>query len=47
VLFERRVEIFHRKKSFAILFTNVVDGTDVGVVQRRRRLSFALKTGQS
>jgi hypothetical protein len=29
--FERRAfKIFHRKKSFAILFTNVVDGTDVG-----------------
>jgi hypothetical protein len=47
-VFERRAfKIFHRKKSFAILITNVVDATDVGVVQRRRRLSFALKTGQS
>src|SRR5271166_7029360 len=40
------VEELHRDKRFSIHLSNVVNGADVGVVQRRCGLGLALKAGQ-
>jgi len=34
----------HRDKRLAVLVVNLVDGADVGMVERGGRLGFALKT---
>ena len=39
----RTVQIFHSDKRFASLFTDVVDGTDVRMVQRRSGTRLAPK----
>src|SRR5437879_11900927 len=38
---------FHGDERFTVLFTNVENCTNVGVIQGRGSLRFALKTGQS
>ena len=43
VLERDAVEEFHGDERLAVLLANVVDGADVGVIQRRSCLSFALK----
>ena len=40
-------EELHGNERLAILFADVVDRADVGMVQRGRRLRFALKAGKS
>ena len=40
------VEILHDNESAAVLLTDVMDGADVGVIQRGGSLRFALKTGK-
>src|SRR5262249_19553679 len=46
-VFERlTVEKFHGDESHAILFVNLVDGANVGVVQSRGGLGLTLKTSQ-
>src|SRR4051794_40590714 len=40
------VKELHRQESAAVLFSDVVDGADIGMIQRRRCLRFALKAGQ-
>jgi hypothetical protein len=39
-------EEFHGDESLAVLLTDIVDGADVGMVERRGGLGFALKTGE-
>ena len=41
------VEKLHGDKSPAVFFADVVDGADIGMVQRRRRFGFAAKSFQS
>src|SRR5262249_6192295 len=41
------IEIFHGDEGLAVLLANVVDGTDVGVVQGGCGLGFALETSQN
>ncbi len=40
------VEELHRQEGAAVLFSDVVDGADIGMIQRRRCFRFALKAGQ-
>src|SRR5215469_351081 len=40
------IEIFHGDKRFSVLFPDVVDGADVWMIQRRRRLCFSLEAHQ-
>jgi hypothetical protein len=40
------VEKFHGDKCFAVLFTDIVDGADIGVVQSGCGLTFTLKTSE-
>ena len=40
------VEKLHGDEGLAIFFANVVNGADVGMIQRGRRLRLALKTSQ-
>ena len=40
------VQKFHGDEGLPILLADVVDGADVGMVQRRRGLGFALKAGE-
>ena len=46
VLQRRAVEEFHHDEGAAILLADVVNGADVGMIERRRGLGFALKTAQ-
>jgi hypothetical protein len=43
VLEGQAVEILHGDEGLAVFLTNVVDGTDVGMVEGRRRFGFAAK----
>jgi len=47
VLQGHTVEKFHGDEGLSVLLAGVVDGADVGVVQRRRSLGLALKAGKS
>ena len=40
------IEKFHGDEGFAVLVADVIDGADVGMVERGRGLGFALKTGE-
>ena len=40
------IQKLHGDESLSMLVINLVDGADVGMVQRRRGLSFALEAGQ-
>ncbi len=46
VLQRQAVEKFHGNEGVAVLVVNLVDGADVGVIQRRSGLGFALEAGQ-
>ena len=46
VLQGHAVQKFHGDECLAVLLANVVDGADVGMVQRGRGLGFALKTSE-
>ena len=41
------IQKFHGDEGLAVFLTDVVDGADIGVIQRRGGLSLALKTSQS
>ena len=41
------IEVFHGDEGLAVLFADVVDGADVGVIQSGCGLGFALKTGEN
>ena len=47
MLESRAIQKFHGDESLAILLANVVDGADVGMIESRRRLGFALKAGRA
>jgi hypothetical protein len=47
VLQRHALEIFHGDKRHAILLADVVNGADIGMVQGRGRLCFALEARQS
>jgi len=40
------IEKFHGDEGFAVLIADVIDGADVGMVERGGGLGFALKTGE-
>ena len=46
VLQGHAIEILHGDKRLAVLLANVVNGADVGMVQRRSRLRLALKAAE-
>ena len=46
VLQRHAVQKLHGDERLAVLVVNFVDGADVGMVERRRGLGFALKAGQ-
>ena len=46
VLQGHALEILHGDKRLAVLLANVVNGADVGMVQRRSRLRLALKAAE-
>src|SRR5580692_2221664 len=41
------VKKFHGDEGFSVLLANIMNRANVGMVQRGRRLSFALKSGES
>ena len=44
-VFERlAIEKFHGDEGFGVLFTDIVDGADVGMIQSRGGLGFALES---
>ena len=47
VLQSHAFEIFHGDERHAVFLADVVNGADVGMVQSRRGLRFALETGES
>jgi hypothetical protein len=40
------LEIFHRDERFAVFLAEVVNGADVGMIERRSGLRFTLETAQ-
>src|SRR5271154_7028337 len=46
MLQRQSIQKLHGDECLAVLVVDFVDGADVGVIQRRGRLGFALKTGE-
>ena len=46
ILQRHALQIFHGDKRLAVFLADVVDGADVGMIQRRSRLRFALEAAE-